>query len=332
MEEYNLSYEKRIVDLLNYSIEQTDKNKWIIKDENNNEVGNIIAEKNEDSEIEYTSSIQSDIITFTAKRVYDHKDYTFRNKNGYLIGISFNKSFFGYGPEISIYDDDGQYKIGQYITVNLGDTKHETGLLSPCSCSHGISVDYKYQINGYYVKEGVSFRNMDYSENNIYKTYSYELIYNKTENDTNGYQLLVYNSIDEPNKLVVSERKFEDNDLGRIKRQAEENEKEKKRISELGFFERLIEQIKASTKNQKKNKCYFFQNEKWDGREEENKTALEFAYEHGRGFELFNIVRSIIKEIMPFKEDIFYTVMKDKIDEYQLGFLFEEEKEKENTK
>lgn len=58
---------------------------------------------------------------------------------------------------------------------------------------------------------------------------------------------------------------------------------------------------------------------------EKDQSVEDFALEHGRVIELFNQLRYLTKEVLPFKRDILYEMMKNLIGLWGLEILFKEE-------
>ena len=290
--EHDLTYEKRLLDLLGYSIdEECIDNKWTIRDEYGNDIGytEYLKAPNEDDDLGlelfisgditdsnngpyYHTVIDTDTISYNATRNVDEKAYHFDIKNVGDLHLSLVPvTPTGLDPFMmfELYSE----KYGN-IFLNLFKTKTAYAVISTCQCS--LNLEYVYNINDYEVREEVDFRNADYSNINEYKTYTFKRSYQSLKN-TSIYHWVgieASNSIYNKDKLCVTP----------------------------------IIDGKFGKSNYIKNK-----------------TAEDFAKEHSRGIELFNQLRELTNKILPFKVDIFYEILKNDIKEYGLESFFEED-------
>ena len=289
MGKYNLSYEKRLLDLLGYSYQEDIPGRWIIIDDNKKNVGYIETTPIDNSKTNpyeikndyyYHMVINSDTVVYDDTRDFDYELYDFIVKNVGTVHLQLGKwhrSLPGY--VLTIIGEDKYSSM--CIQHEFG--RSELGVLE--AYTNGIMMNYDYIINGYKVSETVKFRNKDFDKKtNWIKAYEYCLGYYKKENESSkyegGYRLFAYSFIKNPKDLEI----------------------EMKAIGEIDSFGD-IEPTSA-------------------------KTPEEFAIEHGRGLELFKMGRKYINEVLPFKKDILYEYFKKYIDEYNLEVLFDDEKQK----
>lgn len=293
--EHDLTYEKRILDLLGYSIdEKCINNKWTIRDENGNKIGYteylVTPKENDDLGLKlfisgdihdpnngpyYHTVIDSDTISYNASRNVEGKAYHFDIKNVgdlHLSLVPVTPSGLDIFMMFELYSE----KYGN-IFLNLFKTKTAYAVISTCQSS--LNFEYVYKINGYEVSEEVDFRNAEYSNINEYKTYTFKRSYRSLDNTAiyHWEGIEASNSIYNKDKLCVTP----------------------------------IVDGKFGKSNYIKNK-----------------TAEDYAKEHGRGIELFNQLRELTNKILPFKVDIFYEILKDDIKEYGLESFFEEDTKK----
>lgn len=315
MRERNLSYEKRILDLLGYTYEEQGNDKWIILDDKGINVGSITAEEIDD-DIKYTMTINSDTISYNDSRIYDNETYGFRTKNGSLIYIRLGQycRFIPDEPIISIYNE----KYGD-INIHFYEKSYESGIIN--SIVNSLTADYTYNMGEYKVSESVHLRNKEYSENNLYKSFQYSVVSRKGEKEKIGYEKFGYTTIDEPNVLKTWERRFEDHNLDRVAELAKQNEEIRQTLSD-----KILSAIPFLQRFRKIN-LWNLEKDNFEHSSELNKTVEDLVIEQQRGIELFFIIRYLVKELLPFKEDILYDLLKDKIEEYGLQCLFEEPKE-----
>ena len=280
--EHNLTYEKRLLDWLGYTIINEEENKWIIKDDKDKVVGKIEYgpfDKNKGCEvISYTNNgyhmiIDSDTISYNSARDIDHKIYRFKVKDIGSVCLRLGpKTYMCMNDQLAVFTD----KYGDYY-LKISKDSFENGVIN--SEINALRIYYTYNINGYEVSERSHLRNKRYSDNNSFKSYRYELTYNKENEDANrnGHNLFAYTDNYDPEQML--------------------------HIWEYDF-------------GTKKDMI---------PREEKYKTVEKFAIEDGRGIELFNRLRKLSREILPFKVDIFYEILKDDIKEYGLESFFEED-------
>ena len=289
--EHDLTYEKRLLDLLGYTIdEKSYDNKWIIRNENGNPIGYteflITTDSNElgltlfvQGDINnysngpyYHTVIDTDTISYNASRNYDGKAYHFDIKGVGDLHLSLVPTTPGGLDPFMMFELYSE-KYGN-IFFNLFETNVSHPVISTCQSS--LNFEYVYIINGYEVREEVDFRNAKYNDFNEFKTYTYKRAYQKLDNSKEYYWdgIEASNSIYNKDKLCVTP--MADGKFGKS--------------------------------------TYI-----------KNKTAEEFAIEHGRGIELFKQLRNLTNIILPFKVDIFYELLKDNIKEYGLESFFNEE-------
>jgi hypothetical protein len=213
--EHDLTYEKRILDWLGYTIEEKD-NKWIVKDNNSKEVGYIeYGPINYDpkdcyivcygKKIGYHMVIDSDTIKCNSARDIDHKLY-------YIVVKGVGDLWLRLGDKID-YPMTEQFNLfsdiyGNY-SLEIDDCGYEDGIIN--SGAHSVKFDYYYDINGYSVHEHSHFRNKEYSENNAFKTYEFGLSYKKEneEGKSDGKELFAFTEIDDPEQtLHIDERDY----------------------------------------------------------------------------------------------------------------------------
>ena len=313
MVSHDLTYEKRFLDWLGYSIIDKDENTWIINDDNNKEVGYIeycplIHDSKEctticdiDKKLGYHMVIDSDKIKYNSMRDEDHKIYWFDVKGVGSVCLRLGeKSIMFFDEQLSIFSD----VYGDYH-LHLSDSC-EYGLVDG---TKSLKLNYNYKINGYDVTERTFLRNKDFKvtriprkifktkkdreqehelsyqarkADNWFKGYRYSLSYYKDEDgissrNRQGQEIDAWCRFDEPENIHVTKRNYE---------------------NPMDF---ILDTTDA-------------------------KSIEEFAISDGRGIELFNRLRELTNTILPFKVDIFYEILKDHIEEYGLEILFGEEK------
>ena len=316
MVNHDLSYEKRFLDMLGYTIlEQNDK--WIIKDDNGKEVGFIeygpVDFDGRECVILYDIKghgyhmvIDSDTIKYNSARDIDHQIYWFEVKGVGNVIICLGKDRVIFSKWQLRVDSDiyGTYQL------HLDDDPFESGCINS---SNSLIVDYSYKINGYDVNESSYFRNKDFNvpeinipkkifktkkdrfeeselsykahkEANYFQVYDYLLAYwKKDEKQHHGEEINIWCAYDKPNVMHVTKRDLE---------------------KPMKFLDM----------------------------ETAAKSIEEFAIADGRGFELFNRLRKLTNDILPFKVDIFYEILKNHIEEYRLEAVIPKEEEKKLNK
>ena len=208
---YNLSYEKRLLDLLGYEYIDDTPGKWIILDDNKKNVGYIEVFPNTTTyttEYSYHMVIDSDTVNFDDTRDEDNLLYTFKVKGVGFVVLSLGTVYYDV-----LYDEDVLRIFGpdDYSSMAIG---HRFGT---CNNYHlnaednGIIFEYSYLINGYMVSETVKFRNKDLGVDNWAKAYRYDLYYHKEDEeykDGVGYRLLSYIATDDPEYLYTTKKLY----------------------------------------------------------------------------------------------------------------------------
>lgn len=341
MDKYDLSYEKRFLDLLGYEYIEDTPGKWKVLDDNKKEVGYIEAYQNvdedgnsynKDCEYIYHMVIDSDTISFDNERDYDEQIYFFDVKEGnYDVYLQLgDKHLLGTDNEfITIHNKESlkDHKIRKAICFSKDFDSPDYGIIN--SHVNGIGVELTYPINGYIVEENMWFRNKDFTVGNDFKYYEYKLhhhLENEDYGEGTGYEISSFLMRDDQDKLITKKDIFEK--ISEMKRKEKELNEEDIVVDKNNKLHLFINTIKRVFNITPKRKHYFPPEEDYPTNA---KTPEEFAIEHGRGIEIFKQARALANQILPFKKDIIYDYYKDYIDEYNLGILFDEY-EKVNTK
>ncbi len=331
MDKYDLSYEKRLLDLLGYEYIEDTPGKWKVLDDNKKNVGYIEAYIDTDKEdtpytkrdeYVYHMVIDSDTIHYDNKRELDEQIYFFDiKKDGKIEYDVFmqlgDKHLLGCDDEfITIYNKDSldNFNKRKCIRILKNFDSCEYGIVN--EHINGIGIDYCYPINGYTVEEDMWFRNKDFDEDsNLTKYYEYRLLYHPEEDsdEREGYELSSTLMIDRQDELFTYKRIFEKQSVMlRKERELNGEDENGNKKTKLHLFK-------------EKRKHYFPPEVSYPT---ESKTPEEFALEHKRGIEIFKHGVDVVNQLLPFKKDIISEYFKDYIDEYNLGIFFDNEKKK----
>ncbi len=306
MGEFDLTHEKRFLDLLGYTYGEKEYSLWTIFDDKGKEVGSIKSFV-EDNDRKYTMIINSDTLNYNSTRANDNLNYFFKLKDGSEVWLDLDKYYdgFPYTGTITILSK-------KYGEIDFGFSKgsFETGIIN--ARKDAVWVDYRYKINGYDVRESTYLRNKDYSDSNFYKSYDYELTYKQNDNEIVGYDFFGFTSVNEPDKLNIWERRFEDHNLSRIHDEAKEDEERRKKLSD-----KIMRRI-PFLRGFRKFNIWKFEKDNTDYKVEYDKTVEDLAIEQQRGMEVFNIVRNIVNELLPFKESLFDNIVNENMEEFKL--------------
>ena len=206
IEKYNLStlfgidkmkYELRLLDLLGYHYEKSpDEDKLLIIDDHGKEVGYTewrnLGLKDLGVKIccgsgegKVHTVIDSDTIkaNFTRGKT-DSKVYYLDVKGVGTIVFRFGKHTFLLDNSVLNICSD------KYGHISINHRKgNEYGIIPG---PNTFSLNYYYKYNGYEIREDMRYRNMDYSNRNLFKEYSYLLCYGKENEDIlkhKGYEV-----------------------------------------------------------------------------------------------------------------------------------------------
>ena len=299
MEQVDLTYKKRFLDFLGYSYQQIENDRWVIRDENDNEIGHIY--KNNDEPM-YSMNIDSDSISYISSGLAGYKLFVFSRKNFGTFWLDFDEEYSSsaFFPSMAIYND----KLGDINIYTLKENFES-------STKYSLIIDFCYEISGYRVSEQVCFCNMVDSNNNSDISYRYERTYYKGTNEMVGYEIEAHDSY-ESNTLLIDGRVFEEHNLDQKIR---ENEKK-------GFLDRIRCYIPFISRKKK----YELEKDEFYHREEYNKTVVEFAKEHERGIEIFKMARDLFSEYIPSKRDATAEMLNNIIRKFGIELFFKEDK------
>ena len=216
---HNLEYEKRLIELLGYSIiGQKGVNHWYILDENKNHVGFIRYKKlhnaNKKKGYEKTFGYHTVIDSSSIK-------YDFTRKLTDMHGKKLNYYDYSFDIKRDNDIDNVEMSIGEYPYINLWSKKY--GFMSFSINSRGLHLNYKSHTDNFKIEETVIYENIndDFWNDNRYVYVikycknNYDLSDDKykgiTQREISGMK---FSSLDKKNSIGISERTW----VGRILR------------------------------------------------------------------------------------------------------------------
>ena len=179
----NLEREKRLVELLGYSLIGPDgSNRWLIVDENKNQVGYIQYKKlynaNEKKGYKKTFGYHTEIDSSNIKFELTRK---LTDRNGRILDN------YGYSFDIKRDSQDVDH-----VEMNMGDFPYLTiwsskyGFMCFDISSRGLHLNYKSNTDNFKLEETIIYENLNYKNEYVYQIHYCQNKYNLSDDNSKG--------------------------------------------------------------------------------------------------------------------------------------------------